>query len=318
MKIVILDGGAVNKGDLSWADFESVGEVIPYDFTPAELTIERCRDAEIVITNKTVLNADALRALPKLKYIGLFSTGYNVVDCECAAELGIPVCNVPGYSTAEVAQHTFALLLELTNAVGIHNSCVQNGEWQSCKEFCFWRTPLMGLSGKTMGIIGYGAIGEAVSRIALAMGMKVLVNARRQLDGLPEMVTQVTRDELFAGSDVISLHCPLTSETKGVINAENIAKMKDGVIVINTSRGPVIDEYALADGLKSGKVFGAALDVLETEPPVNGSPLIGISNCIITPHIAWASKEARERLVAIAFDNLKSWLDGKKQNAVNM
>lgn len=318
MKIVILDGGAVNKGDLSWDKFAALGELTAYDYTPAELTLERAANAEIVITNKCVLSAEIIAALPKLKYIGLLSTGANVVDCEFAASRGIPVCNVPNYCTAEVAQHTFALLLELTNACGLHSNCVHGGEWQRSKDFCFWRTPLISLCGKTLGIIGFGATGRAVCNIALAMGMRVIINARRTMTDLPDGVLQVSQDDLFAQSDVISLHCPLTPETKGLINAANISKMKDGVIIINTARGPIIDESALADALNSGKVGGAGVDVLEIEPPVNGSPLIGAKNCIITPHIAWASKEARARLADIACDNLIKYLEGKPQNIVNL
>ncbi len=318
MKIVILDGGAVNKGDLNWDEFAALGELTVYDYTPAELTLERASDAEIVITNKCVLRAETIAALPKLKYIGLLSTGANVVDCEFAASRGIPVCNVPNYCTAEVAQHAFALLLELTNACGLHSDCVKRGEWQSSKDFCFWRTDLMSLCGKTLGIIGFGATGRAVCAIARAMGMNVVINARREMKDIPDGVKQVTLDELFAVSDAISLHCPLTPQTKGLINAENISKMKDGVIIINTARGPIVDEPALAAALNSGKVSGAGIDVLETEPPVNGSPLIGAKNCIITPHIAWASKEARARLAAIACDNLRKFLSGSVQNAVNI
>lgn len=317
MKIVILDGGAVNKGDLSWDKFAALGKLTAYDYTPAELTLERAANAEIVITNKCVLSAETIAALPQLKYIGLLSTGANVVDCGFAASCGIPVCNVPNYCTAEVAQHAFALLLELTNACGIHSDCVHGGEWQHSKDFCFWHTPLISLCGKTLGIIGFGATGRAVCNIALAMGMKVIINARRPMTDLPSGVIQVTQDKLFAESDVISLHCPLTPETKGLINAANIAKTKDGVIIINTARGSIVDETALADALNSGKVGGAGVDVLEIEPPANGSPLIDARNCIITPHIAWASKEARTRLADIACDNLVKFLEGKPQNVVN-
>lgn len=318
MKIVILDGGAVNNGDLSWSGFEKFGELTVYDYTPAELTLKRAENAEIVIINKCVLSAEIIDALPLLKYIGLLSTGANAADCESAAARGIPVCNVPNYCTAEVAQHVFALLLELTDLCGMHSECVKNGEWQDSRDFCFWKSPLTSLCGKTLGIIGFGATGRAVCNIALAFGMRVIINARRKMKDLPNGVSQLSLDELFAESDVISLHCPLTVETKGLINAKNIAKMKDGVIIINTARGPIADENALAAALHSGKVGGVGADVLETEPPVNGSPLVGAPNCIITPHIAWASHEARARLMNIACENLAKYLEGNPQNVVNL
>ena len=312
MKIVILDGYGLNPGDLSWEAFEALGEVTLYDYTAPEQAAERMRGAEAVITNKTVLTKELIAGCETLRYIGVLATGYNVVDLQAAAERGIPVTNVPAYSTDAVAQHVFALLLELTNRVGHHNAAVQEGRWQRNRDFCFWDYPLMELKGKTMGIIGLGQIGRATAALARAFGMEVIAASGHATEDFV-----VTMDELLRRSDVISLHCPLRADNAGLIGRKTIAKMKDGVILINTARGPLVDEAALREALLSGKVGGAAVDVLATEPPREGSLLTGLSNCIITPHIAWASKEARGRLMAIAAGNLQAFQRGERKNVVN-
>ena len=312
MKIVILDGYGLNPGDLSWEAFEALGDVTLYDYTAPEQAAERMRGAEAVITNKTVLTRELIAGCGTLRHIGVLATGYNVVDLQAAAERGIPVTNVPAYSTDAVAQHVFALLLELTNRVGHHNAAVQEGRWQRNRDFCFWDYPLMELKGKTMGIIGLGQIGRATAELARAFGMEVIAASGHRTDDFV-----VPMDELLRRSDVISLHCPLRADNKGLINRDTIAKMKDGVILINTARGPLVDEAALREALLSGKVSGAAVDVLATEPPREGSLLTGLDNCIITPHIAWASKEARGRLMAIAAGNLQAFQRGERKNVVN-
>ena len=312
MKIVILDGYGLNPGDLSWEAFEALGEVTLYDYTAPEQAAERMRGAEAVITNKTVLTKELIAGCETLRYIGVLATGYNVVDLQAAAERGIPVTNVPAYSTDAVAQHVFALLLELTNRVGHHNAAVQEGRWQRNRDFCFWDYPLMELKGKTMGIIGLGQIGRATAALARAFGMEVIAASGHATEDFV-----VPMDELLRRSDVISLHCPLRADNAGLIGRKTIAKMKDGVILINTARGPLVDEAALREALLSGKVGGAAVDVLATEPPREGSLLTGLSNCIITPHIAWASKEARGRLMAIAAGNLQAFQRGERKNVVN-
>lgn len=310
MKIVILDGRGANPGDLSWEAFEKIGEVTVYEATAPEEVVARIGDAPVVITNKVVLNREIISACPNLKYIGITATGYNVVDLDAARERGIPVCNVPAYSTPAVAQHVFALLLELTNRVGHHNKAVQDGRWITANSFCFWDYQLTELAGKTLGIIGYGQIGQAVAKIGEALGMRVLACARRSKPGL------VSMDRVMAESDVISLHCPLFADNAGMINKDTIAKMKDGVIIINTARGPLINEEDLRDALISGKVGGAGLDVVSAEPMKEGHPLLGIDNCVITPHIAWAPAETRVRLLQIAADNLQAFLDGHPINDV--
>lgn len=317
MKIVILDAYTTNPGDLSWSDFEKLGDFTAYDYTPANLTVERAQDAEIVITNKTLLPREVLERLPKLKYIGLLSTGYNVVDIDYAKSRGIPVCNVPTYSTYAVAQLTFALISEIYNNVALHNRAVHNGEWSDCRDFCFWKTPLINLQGKTIGIIGYGKIGSAVAKIADAYGMNILCyvpSKKSQPDFDNFRFTSL--DELIRESDIISLHCPLTPETTGLVNEEFISKMKKSAIIINTSRGASVDETALAKALNEGRIFGAGVDVLSTEPPKKDNPLLSCDRCIITPHIAWAGFETRQRLIGIVYDNLKSYLDGKPVNNV--
>jgi len=310
MKIVILDGYAENPGDLSWDGFAALGDLTVYDRTPADQIISRIGDAEIILTNKTPVTADTLAACPQVRYIGVLATGYNVVDVAAARERGVVVTNVPAYGTAAVAQHVFALLLELCHHAGHHNAAVQQGRWTSCPDFCFWDRPLTELAGKTMGIVGYGRIGRSVSGIAQAFGMKVLACSAHGGEDT------VSLQEVLTQSDVISLHCPLTADNAGMINREAIARMKDGVFIINTARGPLIDETALREALLSGKVRGAAVDVVSTEPIPAGHPLLGLPNCIITPHIAWAPRESRQRLMDVAVENLRSFLLGTPVNNV--
>lgn len=319
MKIVILDGYAANPGDLSWDGIGAQGDLTVYDYTPNEPSalIQRIGDAEAIFINKEVINAAIMDACPQLKLIGVLATGYNVVDTAAARERGIVVCNIPAYSTPSVAQFTFALLLELTCHVGHHDRAVKEGRWCTNRDFCFWDMPIMELEGKTMGIIGFGNIGRAVGRIARSLGMKVLAAGSRPCPEGQAIGTYVDYDTLFAHSDVISLHCPLFPETKGLICAENIAKMKDGVLILNTARGPLVDQQDLADALSSGKVAGAGLDVVETEPMLPDNPLLNAPHCIITPHIAWASREARGRLMDIAVENLRCYIAGTPQNVVN-
>lgn len=315
MKIVILDGHALNPGDLSWEWLKEFGSYTFYERTAGEeLTIRRIGDADIILLNKTPITKDVLAACPSVKLICVLATGYNVVDCEAAAKRGIPVCNVPGYGTNAVAQFTFALLLELCNRVGLHSDSVHSGEWTACPDFCYWKTPQMELYGKTFGIIGYGTIGRAVGRIAEAMGMRVLACSRTHYEG----TEYVSLDRLLAESDIVSLHAPLFPETRHIICAENIAKMKDGAILLNTARGPLIDEAAVADALHSGKLRGAAMDVVDAEPIPACSPLLTAPNCIITPHMAWAPLEARQRILDITADSIRAFLRGERKNTVNL
>lgn len=319
MKIVILNGSAANPGDLSWEGIAAQGELTLYDRTPADpaVIVERIGDAEAIFINKEPITEEIMAQCPSLRFIGVLATGYNVVDVDAAKARGIVVCNIPKYSTPSVAQFTFALLLELACHVGHHNAAVKEGRWCTCPDFCFWDKPILELSGKTLGIIGFGHIGRAVGRIARAMGMKVLAAGSRPCPEGEAIGEYVDLDTLFAQADVISLHCPLFPSTKGVICKENIAKMKDGVLILNTARGPLVNEQDLADALAAGKVAGAAVDVVETEPMLPENPLLTAPNCIITPHIAWASKEARERLIAIATENLRCYAAGTPQNVVN-
>ena len=310
MKIVILDGYTENPGDLSWDGFAALGDLTVYDRTPAYDIIPRIGDAEIVITNKTPVSAQTFAVCPQIRYVGVLATGYNVVDIQAARERGIVVANVPTYGTAAVAQHTFALLLELCHHVGAHNAAVQRGKWTNGQDFCFWDAPLTELSGKIMGIIGYGRIGRAVANIARAFGMQVLACSAHGGDG------QVSLDEVLTQSDVISLHCPLTKENEKFINRETIARMKDGAMIINTARGQLIDEEALREALLSGKVCGAAVDVASVEPIRAENPLLGLDSCIITPHIAWAPKESRQRLMDTSVRNLEAFLKGEPVNNV--
>lgn len=324
MKIVILDGYAENPGDLSWEGFEKLGELTVYDRTPredVEEILRRIGDAEIICTNKTLIGREVIERAPKLRYIGVLATGYNVVDVDAAAERGIPVTNIPSYGTAAVAQHVMALLLEICNRTGHHSQAVHEGRWQRSEDFCFWDYPLMELAGKTMGIIGYGHIGKAAARLAGAFGMKVIACRRPGHSVLENVqddgVSMVTIEELFERADVISVHCPLFPETEGLICRENISKMKDGVIIINTARGPIVREKDLAEALNSGKVYAAGVDVVSTEPIRDDNPLLTARNCFITPHIAWASRESRQRLMDTAVDNLRAFLAGEPVNVVN-
>lgn len=313
MNIVILDGFASNPGDLSWKELEEFGKVTVYDRTAPEDVAKRIEGAQIVLLNKTPLCASVLENAKALRMVGVLATGYNVVDIEAAKRCGVTVCNVPGYSTAAVAQMTMALLLECTQHVGLHNNAVRAGQWQNSRDFCFWNAPLTELAGKTLGIIGFGAIGSAVAKVAEALGMKVLLTAKtpRPFDNY------VNLEELLAQSDIISLHCPQTAENLRMINADTIAKMKDGVIVINTARGGLVDEQAVKDALESGKLAFYAADVVSREPIEATNPLLSAKNCILTPHIAWAPKETRERLHHITAENIRSFLNGVPQNVVN-
>ena len=318
MKIVILDGYTENPGDLSWEGFEKLGDLTVYDRTPADKIAERIEGAEAVIVNKTPLSAETIAGCPTLKYIGVLATGYNVVDVQAAKDRGIPVCNIPTYGTAAVGQFAIALLLEICHHIGEHSQSVHNGDWESCVDWCYWNYPLIELDGKTMGIIGFGRIGQTTARIAQALGMKVLAYDQYENKSLEsDTMKYTTLDDLLAKSDVISLHCPLFESTQGIINKDSIAKMKDGVIILNNSRGPLIVEQDLADALNSGKVAAAGLDVVSTEPIHGDNPLLKAKNCIITPHISWAPKESRQRLMDIAVDNLEKFLAGNPQNVVN-
>ena len=319
MKIVILDGYTENPGDLSWSGFEALGELTVYDRTTDHSQIaERIGDAEAVYTNKTPISRETMEAWPGLKYIGVLATGYNVVDVAAAKEKGIVVTNIPTYGTDAVSQYAIALLLELCHHIGAHSDCVKRGDWTSNADWCFWNYPLIELAGKTMGIIGFGRIGQGTARIAQALGMEVLAYDTYQNKDLESETFRYTSlDELLKESDVISLHCPLFPETEGIINKENIAKMKDGVLIINDSRGPLIVEKDLRDALNSGKVYAAGLDVVSTEPVKGDNPLLKAKNCIITPHISWAPKEARQRIMDMSVENLKQFLAGNPVNVVN-
>lgn len=317
MKIVILDGYAENPGDLSWEGFEKLGELKVYDRTSADTVVERIGNAEAVIVNKTPITKETIAACPHMKYIGVLATGYNVVDADAAKERGIPVCNIPTYGTTAVSQYVFALLLEICHHVWAHSESVKSGEWDRSADFCYWHYPLIELAGKTMGIIGFGRIGQNTAKIAKEFGMKVLAYDQNQSDAGCQIADYVDLDTLLKTSDVISLHCPLFPSTKGIIHKGNIEKMKDGVILINTSRGPLIVEQDLADALESGKVYGAAVDVVSTEPILADNPLLKAKNMIITPHIAWAPKESRKPLMDIAVEDLEAFLAGKPVNVVN-
>lgn len=321
MKIVILDGYTENPGDLSWNGFEQLGELTVYDRTSlideSEI-IARIGDAEAVITNKTPVSAATIAACPCIKYIGVLATGYNIVDTDAAKFRDIPVCNIPAYGTSAVGQFAIALLLEICHNIGHHGQAVHEGRWERSPDWCFWDYPLIELADKTMGIIGFGRIGQVTGRIARAMGMNVLAYDEYPADIGKEIASYVGLDELLARSDVISLHCPLFPATQGIINKDSIARMKDGVIIINNSRGPLIVEQDLADALNSGKVFAAGLDVVSSEPIKRDNPLLTAKHCIITPHISWAPRESRQRLMDIAVSNLKGFLSGQTGNAVNM
>lgn len=317
MKIVILDGYTENPGDLSWSGLEALGELTVYDRTPPEQIADRIGDAEIVILNKTPLPREMLDRCPNVRYIGVLATGYNIVDVQAAKERGIPVCNIPTYGTDAVGQFAIAMLLEICHHVAHHDAAVHEGRWESCPDWCFWDYPLIELAGKTMGIIGFGRIGRTTGRIARALGMQVVACDSIETDEGREIGRYLPLEELFACSDVIALHCPLFPETQGIINRDTIAKMKDGVILLNNSRGPLIVEQDLADALNSGKVYAAGLDVVSTEPIRGDNPLLKAKNCLITPHISWAPKESRQRLMGIAVESLRAFLDGKPINVVN-
>jgi glycerate dehydrogenase len=318
MKIVVLDGATLNPGDLAWDELAEQGELTVYDRSSPECVIERIGDAEIVFTNKTLVTRAHLDACPGIRFIGVLATGYNVVDLRAAREKGIDVCNIPTYGTASVAQFATALLLELCHRVGRHDDDVHAGNWANCVDFCYWLNSPVELDGKTLGLIGFGRIGQAFARIAQALGMKVLVHDRI-VDKRLESATlrYATLDELYAAADVVSLHCPLSDDNRGMIDKHAIARMKPGVLLINTSRGPLIDEQDLADALVAEHVAGAALDVLSSEPPRADNPLLAAPNCIVTPHIAWATLEARRRLMRIAVENLIAFKSGTPRNVVN-
>lgn len=318
MKIVVLDGYTLNPGDITWEGFKKLGEFVCYDRTPADKILERIADADVVISNKTPITRETLNAKPNIKYIGVLATGYNVIDVAAAKEKGIPVTNIPTYGTTAVAQYVFALLLEFCHHVAHHADTVKQGRWAKSEDFCYWDYPLVELYGKTMGIVGFGRIGQNVAKIAVAFGMKVLAfdeYVNKSLE-TPD-IKYASLNDVLSQSDVVSLHVPLFDSTKGMINKDSIAKMKDGVVIINTSRGPLVVENDMVAALESGKVAGYATDVVAVEPILLSNPLPKTKNCLVTPHIAWAPKAARERLMKIAVDNLAAFSMGKPINVVN-
>ena len=315
MKIAVLDGYGLNPGDLSWSGMEALGELVVYDRTSPSELMERSADAEVLITNKTIITAEDMDKLPKLKYIGVLATGYNVVDIDAAKARGIVVTNIPAYSTNSVAQMVFAHLLNITQRVEYYAKENTQGRWSNNADFCYWDTPLVELAGKRMGIVGFGNIGQATARIAQAFGMEVCLYTSKE-STLPVGMKKMELDELFASCDVVSLHCPLTPSTKEMVNAERLKTMKPNAILINTGRGPLINEQDLADALNEGRIAAAGLDVLSVEPAIADNPLLTARNCFTTPHIAWATKEARTRLMDIAVNNLKSYLEGNIINNV--
>lgn len=318
MKIVVLDGYALNPGDLSWEALKAFGDIAVYDRTSTEAeAIQRIGDAQILLINKFPVTESLLDTCPTVKMIGVLATGYNVVACAAARKRNIPVCNVPSYGTAAVAQFTLALILELCHHVGLHDQSVHNKQWQRSPDFCYWLKPQMELDGKTIGIIGFGRIGRAVGKLAKAFGMKVLAHSPRQYAEGLEIGEYVDLDTLLSQSDIVSLHCPLFPETKEIINAASIAKMKDGAMLINTSRGPLINEQDVADALDSGKLRAAAVDVVCQEPILDHNPLLKARNCLITPHMAWAPVESRQRLMDCVVANVQAFLNGTPQNVVN-
>jgi len=320
MNIVCLDGYTLNPGDIGWEPFESMGTLTVHDRTEAGQIVDRAAGFEYALTNKTPFSAETLDKLPDLKYIGVLATGYNIVDIKAAADRGIVVTNIPIYGTDTVAQHATAMMLEMTRGVAVHNQAVQAGEWSKCEDWCFALQPIRELTGKTLGLVGIGRIGLAFARIAAAMGMKLIAYDLYWPDAqkLGDLeVEQVELDDLFAQSDVITLHCPLTPENTAMVNAQRLAMMKKTSVIINTSRGPLIDNQALADALSAGTIAGAALDVLDVEPPPADNPLLSAPNCVITPHISWYAAEARKRLMGTAATNLQAFLDGKPVNVVN-
>ena len=317
MKIVVLDGYAANPGDLSWDALKALGECIVYErTTPAELP-ERAKDADVLLTNKVVINADSMEKLPNLKYIGVLATGYNIIDTEAAHARGIVVTNIPAYSTKSVAQMVFAHILNITQRVGHYSHHIKkDAAWTNSKDFCYWDTPLMELDGMKMGIIGLGNTGMATAKIALSFGLEVYAYTSKPQEQLPEGIRSASIDEIFKECDIVSLHCPLTEKTKHLINSERLKTMKPTAIVINTGRGPLVNEQDLADALNNGVIYAAGVDVLSAEPPKADNPLLTAKNCFITPHIAWATKAARVRLMDIAVNNLKGFIEGKAKNVI--
>lgn len=316
MKIVVLDSYTLNPGERRWEELEELGEVVVHDRTAQLDVVRRAKDAEVVLTNKTILDGFILNLLPKLKYIGVLATGYNVVDLDVARQRGIVVTNIPAYSTQSVAQMAIAHLLNITQRVAHYAHEVHNGVWSAQPDFCYWNTPLIELAGKKIGIVGFGNTGQATAQIAEALGMEVWVYTSKPKKSLPKKYQKVTLNELFSACDVVSLHCPLTAENKEMVNSFRLSLMKQGAILINTSRGGLIDEKALEQALLSGKLLGAGLDVLSSEPVPNGNPLLKLKNCFITPHIAWATRESRMRLMNQAVENLKAWMEGRTINNV--
>lgn len=316
MKIVVLDGYAANPADLSWDEMKEIGDLTVYERTSSEELMNRVQDADAILTNKVVLNADTINALPDLKYIGVLATGYNVVDIQAARNRHIVVSNIPAYSTMSVAQMVFAHLLNITQRVGYYADQNKQKRWSHNPDFCYWDFPLIELSGKQMGIVGLGHTGMATAEIALAMGLHVAAYTSKTQNSLPKGIKKMTLDELFSTSDIVSLHCPLTSDTKEIINAERLKQMKPTAILINTGRGPLVNEYDLAEALDKGDIYAAGLDVMVHEPPEADNPLLSARNCFITPHIAWATREARVRLMDIAVDNLRHFKEGNPQNNV--
>ena len=318
MKIVVLDGTGVNPGDLSWDCIATCGDLTVYDKTPTdELTVERLQGADIAITNKTPINAAILDSCPTVKLICVLATGYNVVDCDAAAQRNVPVCNVPDYGTSAVAQFTFALLFEVCHQIGHHDRLVHQGVWTKCPSFCFWDTPQIELAGKTLGIIGFGRIGQTVAKIASALGMKVLAYSRTEKPGFEGLCSFVSLEELLKCSDVVTLHCPLTPQTQELINRNTISLMKDGAILLNTSRGAVLNEADVAEALTSGKLKAAAVDVACVEPIPVVSPLLTAPNCIITPHMAWSPADSRQRILDCTVRSINAFVDGQPINTVN-
>lgn len=318
MKICILDEYSLNPGDLDWSPVERLGDVTLFDRTPADKIVERAADADIVLTNKVPFSADTLRQLPRLRFICVLATGYNIIDTEAAARQGVVVANIPAYSTMSVAQMAFAHILNITNHVASYAREVADGKWTNCPDFCFWDSALTELAGKTMGIVGLGNTGMATARIAVAMGMKVVALTSKSADTLPEGITPTPLDDVLASADVVSLHCPLTPSTRHLINAASIAKMKPSAILINTGRGPLVDEQAVANALNGGRLAAFGADVLSQEPPRGDNPLLSARNCFLTPHIAWATLEARTRLMSTATENVRQFIAGEPvANRVN-
>jgi glycerate dehydrogenase len=319
MRITVLDGYTSNPGDLSWDAFEELGEITVHERTTPEEVVSRCLGCEVVFTNKVVMDAGIIDQLPDLKYIGVLATGTNVIDLEHAGKKGVCVTNIPGYGTDSVVQHILAFMLHFSSRVSIHDEAVHQGDWVNSKDFCFTLGTLNELSGSTLGIIGLGTIGRKLAMVADAMGMKIIAAHQSSMDRLelPFEVEWLPVDEVFARSDFLSLNCPLTADTENLVNAERLQKMKSSAVLINTGRGPLVDEQALADGLNEGTIAGAGLDVLSTEPPATDNPLLTAKNCVITPHVAWASLQARKRLLVIAAENLSAYLRAEPKNRVN-